>query len=48
MPLIITENDVSKWDDITGEQYHFPAKYRNIVLPGREIIYYKGKMKSKI
>ena len=44
MPLIITENDISNWDDKTGQEYHFPAKYRNLIIPGTEAIYYKGKI----
>ncbi len=47
MPVIITENDISSWDDKTGVEYHYPAKYRNLIMPGVEAIYYKGTMKDK-
>lgn len=44
---VITENDVSKWKDKTGEEYHFPKKYLKILQPGTQVIYYKGRMKDK-
>ena len=44
---VIVENDESDWDDKTGEQYHFPSKYRKKLQPGTKVIYYKGKQKSK-
>lgn len=25
MPTVIVENDISQWDDLTGEVYHFPG-----------------------
>lgn len=46
--LVLAENEVharaefSKWQDVTGERYHFPNSYRNKILPGREFLYYKG------
>ncbi|MFD1259819.1 HNH endonuclease [Entomomonas asaccharolytica] len=46
MYSIITENDDSKWDDKTGEYYHFPERYLRILQPGTRIIYYKGKIKK--
>lgn len=45
---IITENDESKWDDITGIKYHFPKRYLSILLPGTKIIYYKGGINKKV
>lgn len=45
--LIITENDESQWDAKTDEYYHFPSKYRNKLIKGSKIIYYKGKRKNK-
>jgi predicted HNH restriction endonuclease len=45
--VIITENDISEWDDKTGIQYHFPSKYRSILTEGTKIIYYKGAIKDK-
>ena len=47
MPTVIVENDVSQWDDRTGEVYHFPKRYRDLLLPGERVIYYKGRMKDK-
>ena len=45
--LIIAENDESQWDDKTGEYYHFPSKYKNILTRGSKVIYYKGARKNK-
>jgi len=45
--LIIAENDESQWDDKTGEYYHFPSKYKNKLITGSKVIYYKGKRKNK-
>lgn len=45
--LILTENDESAWDDNTGISYHFPYKYRSVILEGSEIIYYKSKIKKQ-
>jgi len=47
MPTVITENDVSKWDDRTGVSYHFPKRYLGILEPGSPIIYYKGTQRNK-
>jgi len=44
--LIIAENDESKWDDKTGEYYHFPSQYKNKLITGAKVIYYKGKKKK--
>ena len=51
--LVLAENEVharpefSKWQDVTGERYHYPNNYRNTVLPGREFIYYKGRHRKE-
>ncbi|WP_207533618.1 protein NO VEIN domain-containing protein [Desertivirga arenae] len=45
--LILAENDESQWDDETGAKYHFPIKYKNLVLPGTKFIYYKGGLRNK-
>ncbi|AKQ44434.1 hypothetical protein TH63_00345 [Rufibacter radiotolerans] len=47
MYTIITENDVSEWDDRTGTLYHFPNRYLKFLQPETSIIYYKGKLKNK-
>jgi hypothetical protein len=45
--LIFTENEGSKWNDVTGVHYHFPlSKYRNQILEGSRFIYYKGSMQG--
>ena len=44
---IIVENDISEWDDATGERYNYPAKYKNILTPGTNVIYYNGRIKDK-
>jgi putative restriction endonuclease len=43
---IITENDESKWDDITGSQYHFPSRYLPFLSEGTKVVYYKGRLKD--
>lgn len=46
MYTVIAENDVSQWEDETGVLYHFPKRYEKLLLPGTEVIYYKGKLKN--
>ncbi|KZL17544.1 HNH endonuclease [Pseudovibrio sp. Ad37] len=43
---VITENDVSPWDDKTGQLYHFPKRYAKLLPSGTKVIYYKGKLKQ--
>lgn len=43
---VITENDVSQWEDETGSRYHFPKRYKDYLKPGTQLIYYKGKLKN--
>lgn len=43
---IITENDISQWNDKTGELYHFPSRYLKFLTPGTKVICYKGKIKN--
>ena len=47
MYAVITENDVSQWDDDTGILYHFPKRYSKQLLPGSRVIYYKGRIRDK-
>lgn len=47
MYTIVTENDESKWDDKTGDKYHFPNKYLKFLQPGTSVIYYKGGLKNR-
>ena len=44
---VITENDESPWEDVTGALYHFPNTYKEILTPGCKVIYYKGKLRDK-
>jgi len=44
--VIITENDESKWNDITGTSYNYPAKYLKYLTPGTKAIYFKGRIKN--
>lgn len=46
MHTVIAENDESQWEDQTGVLYHFPKRYAKLLLPGTEVIYYKGKIKN--
>lgn len=47
-PIVLVENEVTAggryddWKDVTGERYHFPNKYRKVILQGRPFIYYRG------
>lgn len=43
---IIVQNDESEWNDIKGDLYHYPNKYKNILIPGCKVIYYKSKIKN--
>lgn len=47
MYLVITENDTSNWDDVAGVKYNYPSKYKNIILPGSKVLYYKGRIRDK-
>lgn len=46
MYTVITENDESKWKDITGVIYSFPKKYLKLLQSGTKVVYYKGKLKN--
>ena len=46
MPAVIAENDESQWDDETGIIYHFPKRYREMLIAGTSVIYYKGKLRD--
>jgi 5-methylcytosine-specific restriction protein A len=47
MFTIITENDISQWNDETGIKYHFPSRYLKFLTPGTKVIYYKGRLTDK-
>ena len=45
LPMVITVGDpiwVSYQDSIIGETFHFPNRYRDMVLPGRPFIYFRS------
>ena len=47
MPLVSASNDANatdryQWDDITGEQYHYPNGYKNLIRSGEPFVYYRG------
>ena len=44
--IVITENDESNWDDKTGVSYNYPPRYKGLIQPGVEVVYYKGKLKD--
>lgn len=47
MFAVIAENDESQWSDETGSLYHFPKRYRQTLLPGTAVIYYKGRLRDQ-
>ncbi len=47
MPAVIVENDESQWRDETGVLYHFPRRYEQILTPGEQLLYYKGRMRDR-
>lgn len=48
MPLVLVQNErtvgglYDLWEDSTGELYHYPNQYRNLVVPGEPFVYYRG------
>jgi len=51
-PLVLVENEATEgghydfWADATGERYHYPNKYRNMIKPGRRFVYYRGSRRK--
>jgi len=51
-PIVLVENErtldstYENWQDITGEQYHYPNTYKGRVREGRRFIYYRGVRRS--
>ena len=37
---VIAQNDESKWDDVKGDLYNYPATYRNILTKCFMIIHF--------
>ncbi|MEW8036296.1 MAG: hypothetical protein AB2651_22165 [Candidatus Thiodiazotropha sp.] len=44
---VIVQNDESAWDDSKGDLYHYPSRYRDILQPGCQFVYYKGKQRDR-
>jgi hypothetical protein len=48
--LVLAENEATAsehtWRDVTGERYHFPNVYRNMVVPGVRFVYYRGSRRA--
>lgn len=48
MPLVLVQNEITvskahqRWQDVTGEQYHYPNQYKNKIKPGATFVYYRG------
>ena len=51
-PLVLVENEATaderyaRWQDVTGERYHFPNQYRNRIVPNRRFVYYRGSRRA--
>lgn len=45
---VIAENEESMWHDVTGVSYHFPRKYKRVLVPGTKVIYYKGVLRKSV
>ena len=50
MPLVFTQNDVSVADidyaDVLGKVYDYPARYRKLIQPGEQFVYYRGRRRA--
>lgn len=50
MPLVFTQNEVTltgiEYADVVGEVYEYPARYRNIIEPGEQFVYYRGRRRT--
>ncbi|MGH3726502.1 MAG: DUF3883 domain-containing protein [Mycobacterium sp.] len=50
MPLVFTQNEVNlsgvEYADVVGEVYEYPARYRNLIRPGEQFVYYRGRRRS--
>ena len=48
MPIVLTQNESTAdgkfdfWEDIEGEQYHYPNTYRNLIRAGERFVYYRS------
>ncbi|PXW31277.1 UNVERIFIED_CONTAM: uncharacterized protein DUF3883 [Williamsia faeni] len=50
MPLVLTQNEVNlsnlEYADVLGETYEYPARYRTLILPGEQFVYYRGRRRA--
>lgn len=52
MPLVLVQNERTEggeydfWEDVEGERYHFPNKYKNRVRDHDRFVYYKGSRRA--
>jgi hypothetical protein len=51
MPLVFAQNEVSLSDlsyaDVMGESYEYPARYKGLVQPGEQFVYYRGGRRTR-
>jgi hypothetical protein len=49
MPLVFTTGSQAAsghaYDDRTGESYEYPNMYRNMIQPGEDVVFYRGRRK---
>lgn len=50
MPLVFTQNEVNlsehDYADVLGETYEYPSNYRNLIQPGEQFVYYRGRRRA--
>src|SRR5689334_20485575 len=47
MPLILSQKrHAPTYDDLVGEQYHYPRRYWSLVQPGAKFLYYHPEEKE--
>ncbi|MEV8195623.1 DUF3883 domain-containing protein [Rhodococcus pyridinivorans] len=50
MPLVFTQNEANlseyEYADVLGESYEYPSRYRNLIQPGEQFIYYRGRRRA--
>ena len=44
---VIVENDISQWSDETGALFHYPRRYKSLLLEGTRVVYYKGTLRDE-
>lgn len=50
MPLVFTQNEVNlsehSYADVLGETYEYPSNYKNLIQPGEQFVYYRGRRRA--